>query len=80
MPVQAAELAVRRALDVWEVDALRLDSWAGGRARFALDGDLHEVLVTRRLGDAHRLTCSSHHGDPVPSYTTGPVQHVAASS
>ncbi len=80
MPVQAAELAVRRALDVWEVDALRLDSWAGGRARFAVDGDLHEVLVTRRLGDAHRLTCSSHHGDPVPSYTTGPVQHVAASS
>ena len=45
MPVQAAELAVRRALDVWEVDALRLDSWAGGRARFALDGDLHEVLA-----------------------------------
>jgi len=37
MPVQAAELAVRRALDVWEVDALRLDSWAGGRARFESD-------------------------------------------
>ena len=59
MPVQAAELAVRRALDVWEVDALRLDSWAGGRARFEVDGDLHEVLVTRTLGEAHRLTCSS---------------------
>jgi hypothetical protein len=80
MPVQAAELAVRRALDVWEVEALRLDSWAGGRARFEVDGDMYEVLVTRTLGDAHRLTCSSHHADAVPSYTTGPVQHVAAYS
>jgi hypothetical protein len=65
---------------VWEVDGLRLDSWVGGRARFEVDGDLHEVLVTRTLGGAHRLTCSSQHDDPVPSYTTGPVRRVAAYS
>ena len=65
---------------MWEVDALRLDSWVGGRARFEVDGDLHEVLVTRTLGEDHRLTCSSRHDDPVPSFATGPVQPVPAYS
>ena len=78
MPVQAAELAVRRALDVWEVDALRLDSWAGGRARFEVAGDLHDVEVSRSLGEPHRLTCGSQHDDPVPSYRIGAVTPLPA--
>ncbi len=79
MPVQAAELAVRRELDVWEIDALRLDGWTGGRARFEVAGDVHEVTVSRTLGDAHRLTCSSQHDDPVPTHETGEVTRLPAS-
>ncbi len=79
MAVQAAELAVRRAVDVWEVDALRLESWSGGRAGFVVAGAVHEVSVSRRLGAPHRLTCSSQHDDPVPDFETGPVARVPAS-
>lgn len=84
MPVQVAELAVRRELDEWRIDALRLsvrpeatrDGW---RTRFvAADGGLHEVTVHRTTSpETHHLTCSARTPDPVPSYVVGRVRAVA---
>ncbi|MEP6814233.1 MAG: sucrase ferredoxin [Marmoricola sp.] len=83
MPVQVAELAVRRELDEWRIDALRLaappeatsDGW---RARFvAGDGMVHEVTVHRSTSsESHQLTCSATSADPVPSYDAGTVRQV----
>lgn len=81
MPVQAAELAVRRALGEWRVPALRLagrpvtasESW---RVRFEVDHATHEVTVTRTMGLGTRLTCSALRDNPVPTYTPGPVTEV----
>ena len=83
MPVQAAELAVRRELDEWRIDALRLearpeadgDDW---RARFLVDGrSVHEVTMHRSTSRVrHQLTCSASVDNPVPSYDAGPVRRV----
>lgn len=79
MPVQVAELAVRRELDEWRIDALQLavrpelvgESW---RTRFVADGTVHEVTVHRSTSaERHQLTCSATIADPVPSYEAGPV-------
>jgi hypothetical protein len=81
MPVQAAELAVRRALGEWRVPALRLagrpvtagETW---RVRFEVERATHEVTVTRTMGPATRLTCSALRDNPVPTYTPGSVTEV----
>ena len=85
MPVQAAELAVRRALGEWRVPALRLaarpvtegDTW---RVRFEVDHATQEVTMTRTMGPPTRLTCAALRDNPVPAYTPGPVRPVAAYS
>jgi hypothetical protein len=87
MPVQVAELAVRRELDEWRIDALRLaarpeqhgDDWT---VRFeTTDGARSEVTVHRSIGQAkHRLTCSAGIDSPIPSYDAGPVRVVGTDS
>lgn len=83
MPVQVAELAVRRELDEWRIDALELaarpeQDGEGWRVRFTVrDAGLHDVSVHRSLGEAtYRLTCSAGIDDPIPSYDAGPVRAV----
>jgi hypothetical protein len=83
MPVQVAELAVRRELDEWRTDALRLaarpevagEEW---RARFAAgDGTVLEVTVHRSTSAvSHRLTCSATLDSQLPSYEAGQVRVV----
>jgi hypothetical protein len=83
MPVQVAELAVRRELDEWRIGALRLAgrperSGDGLRTRFVtVDGTVHEVDVHRSSSAAtHQLTCSATMDNPIPSYDAGPVRLV----
>ncbi len=83
MPVQVAELAVRRELDEWGIDALRLTvrperTGSDWTVRFAAPGGtIREVSVSLSLSpEPHRLTCSSTGDNPVPSYAAGPVREV----
>ncbi|MGI9155496.1 MAG: sucrase ferredoxin, partial [Marmoricola sp.] len=83
MPVQVAELAVRRELDEWRIDALRLavrpvrtdGDWT---VRFQVTGGaVREVTVHPSTSpELHRLTCSATRDNPVPSYDAGPVRAV----
>lgn len=81
MPIQAAELAVRRARDDWDIGSLSLagrpehdgETWRVGFR--TSDGSVHGVTVTRVLGEqGQRLTCSALRDNPVPSYRAGPVR------
>jgi hypothetical protein len=73
MPVQAAEIALRRQLGETRLEALRLLSRerAGDvcRAAFAVGGAAWEVTVRTHLGDeGHRLTCKALRENPVPRH------------
>ncbi|MDQ6641030.1 MAG: sucrase ferredoxin, partial [Actinomycetota bacterium] len=87
MPVQVAELVVRRELDEWRIDALRLaappdasgDRW---HTRFVSDdGQVLEVTVRRSTSpEPQSLTCSATRSSAFPSYQAGPVRVVSDSS
>lgn len=82
MPVQVAELAVRRELDEWRIGALRLAArpeatGAGWRTRFVGGGATHEVTVHRSdSAETQQLTCSATLDNTIPSYDVGPVRAV----
>jgi hypothetical protein len=63
-PQQAAERAVRETTGIWEVDAVRFESWRRVAAhvwlvRFAAGGDDYDVRVTRADGEPMLLTCEA---------------------
>jgi hypothetical protein len=81
MPVQAAEIALRRALDETRLAAVTaLDHERDGglvTARFAV-GD-REYVVTVRAGtsdEPHRLTCQAVRASPVPRFDVVDVQQM----
>lgn len=81
MPVQAAEVALRRQLGETRVDAVRLVSQRrDGDTRhvvLAVGGVAWEVAVRTRAGDGtHRLTCRAGRENPVPQHE---VLHVRRS-
>ncbi len=74
MPVQAAELHLRRHLGETRIGAVGLlerPDWADGMttARFAVDGVAYAVTVhTTVEPEPRRLTCQASHADPVPRH------------
>jgi hypothetical protein len=74
MAVQAADVALRRALDLLGLDDVRAVSARAHHdlttARFEVSGHgVREVIVRRVAGDdAHRLTCSARRANPVPRH------------
>lgn len=74
MPVQAAEIALRRLLGETRIGAVafrgatRRDAVL--TARFDIDGLEHVVRVTLRQDDPQQLTCSIDSASPVPSFET----------
>jgi len=70
MPVQAAEIALRRRLEETRDDALRfLGAARDGdvtAARFDVAGTTYAVRVRSRRGETHRLTCQALRDNPVP--------------
>jgi hypothetical protein len=74
MPVQAAEIALRRQLGETRLAAVRPvelerdgDRW---RARFQVGAEPWEVVVRTTLDDTdrHRLTCLAERADPIPRH------------
>ncbi|MGH3346953.1 MAG: sucrase ferredoxin, partial [Nocardioides sp.] len=74
MPVQAAEIALRRQLGETRLDAVRLverrregDRW---RTRFDVGAESWEVVVQSSLADPdrHRLTCLAERADAIPRH------------
>jgi hypothetical protein len=77
MPVQAAEIALRRELAETRGDALRLNGrWVDRRgdgkvtrARFEVLGAAYDVEVrTTRGPELHRLTCTALRDNPIPRH------------
>ncbi|HYH35643.1 MAG TPA: sucrase ferredoxin, partial [Nocardioides sp.] len=73
MPVQVAEIGLRRQLGETRLDALRLVSHRRDgdlrHARFAVTGSEWEVTVRSRPGaDLHRLTCRARRDNAVPQH------------
>jgi hypothetical protein len=83
MPVQAAEIALRRQLGETRLDAIRPverrrdgDRW---RARFEVGAELWEVEVLTTLDDTdrHRLTCLAARADPIPRHRVLAVRRLS---
>ena len=82
MPVQAAEVALRRQLGETRLDAVRLvsrdradDVW---RAVFAVGGAEWQVSVRTHLSvEGHRLTCKALRDNPVPRHEVLSVRRTA---
>ena len=76
MPVQAAEIDVRRRLDLTGLDDVRPVSATadGDVTTVTLDaaGRTVRVRVRRVLGDAHRLTCGALRDNAVPRFDVDP--------
>ncbi len=76
MPVQAAEIDVRRRLDLTGLDDVRPVSATtdGHVTTVTLDaaGRTVQVRVRRVLGDAHRLTCGAQRDNAVPRFEVDP--------
>ena len=73
MPVQAAEIGLRRHLGEERLDALRflgrVHDGALTAARFAVDGTEYVVAVRSRIAvEAVRLTCQARVDNPVPAH------------
>jgi hypothetical protein len=72
MPVQAAEVALRRQLGETRGDAVRFlrraRDGAVTRAWFEVAGARWEVAVETTPGAAHRLTCGVERRSPVPQH------------
>ncbi len=72
MAVQAAEIEVRRRLDLVGLDAVRPTEARedGGITSVTLDADGRtvRVQVRRVLGEQHRLTCGAQRDNPVPRF------------
>jgi hypothetical protein len=70
MPVQAAEIGLRRQLEETRNDAVRFlgATRDGGvtTARFDVAGTTYAVRVRTRNGDEERLTCQAKRDNPVP--------------
>jgi hypothetical protein len=70
MPVQAAELGLRRRLQETRNDAVRFLGASRTddvtTARFEVVGTTYDVRVRTRRGDAQRLTCQAMRDNPVP--------------
>jgi len=82
MPVQAAEIALRRQLGETRLDAVRPlerrregDRW---RARFEVGAKSWEVVVRTTLDDSdrHRLTCLAVRSDPIPRHEVLALQRL----
>ncbi len=71
MPVQVAEVALRRELGETRRDAVRLRharSGAETAVSFDVDGTAYDVRVRRTSGAAAQLTCRATRGNPTPVY------------
>jgi hypothetical protein len=82
MPVQAAEIALRRRLGETRLDALRLVARDGTdglcRAVFVVAGAEWEVTIRSHPGDGgHRLTCKALRDNPVPRHEPLSVRRTA---
>ena len=77
MPVQAAEIAVRRRLELTGLDDVRPTSARtdGDLTTVTLDarGTAVSVRVRRVLGDGQRLTCGALRDNPVPRFEVEPA-------
>jgi len=79
MPVQAAEVALRRELGETRTDALTLldrrSTDTDTDVRFGVGGASYLVTVRTSAGtDLHRLTCRATRENPIPSYETMSVR------
>lgn len=72
MPLQAAEIALRRELDETREGAVRLRAWARQgavtSATFEAGGAAYEVEVRTTAATAERLTCRAVRDNPVPEH------------
>ncbi len=82
LPVQAAEVALRRELQETRVDSVVLVGTRAGEdgttVLLDVDGDGYEVVVRRRAGEPCRLTCRAARDNVPASYDVvriGPASH-----
>ncbi len=71
MPVQYAEVALRRELGLVGVDDVRVDRVTRSGDDWTVHADAHgahTVVVRRQLGEGARLTCRARRDNPVPSH------------
>lgn len=76
MPVQYAEVALRRHLHEDRLDALRLVSRDGGTCEFSHGDERWRVTVVRTLTEPAMMTCSAARPGPVPVFDTVAVEQV----
>lgn len=80
MPLQAAEIALRRSLDEIRLDALAaLDHRRDGdlvTARFAVGEDEYVVRLRAATPEPHRLTCRADRASPVPRWDLVDIENL----
>jgi hypothetical protein len=76
MPVQYAEIAVRRHLGEDRLDALPLVRREGDTCVFAHEGGAWEVTVRRTEPEAARLTCGAERLSPLPVFETVSLRQI----
>ena len=80
MPVQAAEIALRRELGETRNDAVRLThrnrDGADTEAVFGVGGAFWSVQVRTSAGDATRLTCQATRENPVPVHKVTSITRI----
>ena len=77
MPVQYAEVALRRHLDEDRLDALRLRRREGPTAVFVHEGREWAVTVERHLAEPAQLTCAVQKLSPIPVHKVVSLQQLS---
>ena len=80
MDVQAAELFLRQRLDATGIDDVTIEGW--GRqgqhttVRASTPDGRYDVVVERRTGNAHLLTCHSERAEPPTSFELVSIERI----